>query len=47
MVTPGSGKKVWWLGKCGHEWATRVDYRSNGHGCPFCNRGRESKQKKH
>ena len=36
MVTAKSGKKVWWLGKCGHEWATRVSHRSNGHGCPYC-----------
>ena len=36
-VRPGSSKKVWWLGKCGHEWdlriADRVKYST---GCPFC-----------
>ena len=32
----GSGKKVWWLGKCGHEWDAIVKHRSNGHGCPYC-----------
>jgi hypothetical protein len=36
MVTANSGKKVWWLGKCGHEWETRVSHRSNGSGCPYC-----------
>jgi DNA-directed RNA polymerase subunit RPC12/RpoP len=32
----GSNKKVWWLGKCGHEWAQRVNDRKNGASCPFC-----------
>ena len=36
MVTEKSSRKVWWLGKCGHEWETRISHRSNGHGCPFC-----------
>ena len=31
-----SNKKVWWLGKCGHEWEAKVANRSNGRGCPFC-----------
>lgn len=33
----GSGKKVWWLGPCGHEW--KSEYRSRttkGAGCPVC-----------
>ena len=29
-------KKVWWLGKCGHEWEATIDKRSNGRGCPKC-----------
>jgi len=29
-------KKVWWLGKCGHEWQARVHDRANGSNCPFC-----------
>ena len=37
MVAAKSGKKVWWLGKCGHEWETtpanRVIHNS---GCPYC-----------
>jgi hypothetical protein len=36
--TPGSDKKVWW--KCpkdeNHEWQTKIIYRNNGSGCPFC-----------
>lgn len=36
MVTPYSGKKVWWLGECGHEWQATVANRSAGTGCPFC-----------
>lgn len=31
-----SRKKVWWLGKCGHEWDARVNDRSSGQGCPVC-----------
>jgi len=36
MTTPKSGKKVWWLGKCGHEWQSVIASRTNGHGCPYC-----------
>ena len=36
-ITCGSSKKVWWLGKCGHEWDAVVSSRSKGHGCPYCN----------
>jgi hypothetical protein len=35
-VTPGSGKKVWWICNNGHEWKAIVGSRSNGAGCPFC-----------
>ena len=40
-VTPekisfASGRKVWWLGKCGHEWQMSVDNRNHGMGCPIC-----------
>ena len=37
-VTPGSNKKVWWLGPCGHEWESAVSSRSAGSGCPVCSR---------
>lgn len=35
-VTPGSGKKVWWRCKEGHEWKTTVLDRSHGKNCPYC-----------
>lgn len=35
-VAPQSHKKVWWLGKCGHEWEAKIDNRSRGKGCPYC-----------
>lgn len=31
-----SHKKVWWLGKCGHEWLAEVKSRVYGSGCPIC-----------
>jgi hypothetical protein len=37
QVSAGSSKRVWWLGRCGHEWdakiADRVKYST---GCPYC-----------
>ena len=36
QVTAGSGKKIWWLGKCGHEWQATVHSRTDGRGCPYC-----------
>lgn len=35
-VTAGSGRRVWWLGKCGHEWVTAISNRTKGTGCPYC-----------
>ena len=36
-VKPGSGKKVWWLAKCGHEWdAPPTSRTSKSSGCPIC-----------
>jgi len=37
-VTPGSSKKVWWLGSCGHEWNATVQNRTGmgATGCPYC-----------
>lgn len=37
-VTSKSSKNVWWLGKCGHEWKSKVCDRSRGSGCPICRR---------
>ena len=36
MVSYGSGKKVWWRCKLGHEWQAYINHRSNGIGCPIC-----------
>ncbi len=35
-VTTNSYKKVWWLGKCGHEWQSTISHRTRGHGCIYC-----------
>lgn len=35
-VTYGSGKKVWWLCSCGHEWEAAINNRVKGNGCPYC-----------
>lgn len=35
-VTTGSGKKVWWRCKNGHEWQAVVFSRANGKNCPYC-----------
>lgn len=37
-VTPGSGKKVWWICAQGHEWEATVYSRNRGSGCPSCKR---------
>ncbi len=46
ILQGGSGKKYWWLGKCGHEWdsviSSRIRIRQGktkivkGAGCPYC-----------
>lgn len=36
QITYGSNKKVWWHGKCGHEWETSVKARTSGENCPYC-----------
>jgi hypothetical protein len=35
-VTPGSGKKVWWICADGHEWEAAIYSRNRGSGCPIC-----------
>jgi hypothetical protein len=35
MVTPGSGKKVWWICGKGHEWEAVIKSRRTN-GCPYC-----------
>jgi hypothetical protein len=37
-VTPGSGKKVWWICQKGHEWQAVIYSRSLGSGCPHCDK---------
>lgn len=39
-VTTGSHKKVWWKGRCGHEWQAIIKNRVNGAGCPYCSGNR-------
>ena len=36
MITQGSHRKVWWLGKCGHEWEAYTHHRASGTSCPYC-----------
>lgn len=45
-LTLGSGKRVWWLGKCGHEWQTCMCLKSKtiGGGCPYCSGSRVCKE---
>ena len=40
--TPGSGRKVWWKGNCGHEWQDSIIHRTRGRGCPQCRYKRAS-----
>ncbi len=35
-LKPFSGRKVWWHGKCGHEWQAPPRDRMAGNGCPYC-----------
>ena len=35
-VAKNSNRKVWWLGKCGHEWEAVIATRTNGTKCPIC-----------
>ena len=35
-ISTGSGQKVWWKCKKGHEWKTSVNVRTRGNNCPYC-----------
>ena len=35
-ISYGSGIKVWWICKEGHEWEATPNKRSRGRGCPIC-----------
>ena len=36
MFFVGSGKRVWWICKNGHEWQAVIESRVAGRGCPYC-----------
>ena len=36
MITPKSGKKVWWICNQKHSYLSSVHNRTEGSGCPFC-----------
>ena len=36
QLTLGSGQKVWWKCKKGHEWQAVVKNRTHGRDCPYC-----------
>lgn len=38
MFSYGSGKKVWWKCKHGHEWRAIINSRYQGNTCPYCKR---------
>jgi hypothetical protein len=35
-VTPGSGRKAWWVCEKNHEWEASIKSRNRGIGCPLC-----------
>jgi hypothetical protein len=35
-VTPGSGRRVWWLCDKGHSWLATIGHRTTGNCCPRC-----------
>ena len=39
-LTCGSHKKIWWRGKCGHEWDELISNMAKGRGCPYCSNHR-------
>ena len=36
VLTVGSGVKVWWKCRKGHEWQATIANRNRGKGCPYC-----------
>lgn len=36
MVTPSSGRVVWWRCILGHSWQTSIAHRHRGSSCPYC-----------
>ena len=41
-VTAHSNRVVWWKCSLGHEWKTAINHRSNGSGCPRCDKGKQT-----
>lgn len=37
QISSGSGEKVWWQCKYGHEWQATINSRVQGCNCPYCN----------
>lgn len=38
-ITVGCNKKVWWIGKCGHEWKVSINHRTSQNSkCPYCSK---------
>lgn len=48
QVTPGSGKKIWWVCPEGHEWKAVIFSRTGGarSGCPYCAENYAGKKRK-
>ena len=43
--TPYTSNKVWWICKeCNCEWEATISHRSNGRGCPDCNKSKGEKE---
>jgi hypothetical protein len=40
--TPGSGREIWWRGKCKHVWKDSINHRTSGRACPKCRYKRAS-----
>lgn len=41
-ISGGTEEKIWWLGRCGHEWKASPKSRNNGTGCPICSKRKQS-----
>jgi hypothetical protein len=41
--TPGSGREIWWRGKCQHVWKDSINHRTSGRACPKCRYKRAKK----
>ncbi|WP_439901151.1 zinc-ribbon domain-containing protein [Microbacterium azadirachtae] len=35
-ISARTTKRVWWLGRCGHNWQAAIANRTNGTRCPYC-----------